>query len=107
MGRWSEMGLGMDPAVIWVCVFNGLIFLVLMRGIPILWGLSKALAATAKTVNGWSEATQASLGSAPQGLEQLRSSLKTSRASLGKRGKWLKWIAGVTSLGRRILGRLT
>ncbi len=96
----------MDPAVVGVCIFNGLIFLLLLRGIPILWGLGKALAATAKTVDGWSEATQATLGSAPQGLEQLRASLKTSRASLGKRGQWLKWIVGITSLGRRILGRL-
>ncbi len=96
----------MDPSVVLVCIFNGLIFLGLLRGIPIVWGLSKTLAATAKTVDGWSEATQATLGSAPQGLEQLRASLKTSRASLGKTGQWLKWIAGIASLGRQILGRL-
>lgn len=95
----------MDPNthVFLVCLFNAFLLLILLAALPLGWALRKALIATAKTLDGWSEATHAGLGSAPASLLKLRDSLRQTRTQLSQAQRWTGWIQGLLTLGRWLL----
>ncbi len=96
----------MDANVIWVCALNALLFVGILCAIPIVWGLRRTFSGTASTFDGWSAATRASLGSAPQALLQLRDGLRQSRNRLSTSQQWLQWISELTQFGGWVLRRL-
>lgn len=97
----SSMGL----EVIVVCGINVLIFLVLLRSLPLVWGIRSALLTTAEKMNGWSEEAEAALGPTPAQLLKLRQTLQNSKGTLTRTQKQVMLLGTLVGLGRWILKR--
>lgn len=96
----------MTLEVILVCGINVLLFLVLLRSLPVIWGLRAALSSTAEKMNGWSEDATAALGPTPGELQKLRRTLKESRGKLTQTQKQVMFLGTLVGLGRWIWRRV-
>lgn len=88
--------------VILVCGINVILFLVLLRALPVIWGLRSALFTTAEKMNGWSEDAEAALGPTPRELNKLRRTLKEGQGKLTQAQKQVMFLGTLVGLGRWI-----
>ncbi|MEN9231623.1 MAG: hypothetical protein Q6L68_12020 [Thermostichus sp. DG02_5_bins_236] len=65
-----------------VCAFNFFLFGLLIASLPFFWRLRLAFKATARALNGWSEAVEQVFDPTPSGLSGLPEKLRGSRAGL-------------------------